>query len=79
MADCEETLNELEPFLDGEMSPEHLDHVRQHLEGCMDCYQAFDFYVELKAVIRERCREQELPPGLADRVRACFGDDTVET
>ena len=77
MADCEETLRELEAFLDGELPVEELGHVRGHIEDCLDCLQAYDFYAELKMVIKEKCREQEVPPGLVERVRACFGEQAA--
>jgi anti-sigma factor (TIGR02949 family) len=77
MADCEETLRELEAFLDGELPLEELGDVRGHIEGCLDCLQAYDFYAELKVVIKQKCREQEVPPGLLERVRSCFGDQAA--
>ena len=54
MADCEETLRELQTFLDGELPREELEHVRHHIDGCMDCLQVYDFYAELRTVIRAR-------------------------
>ena len=78
MADCEETLRELEAFLDGELTADDLSLVRSHIDGCMDCLQAYDFYAELRVVIKQKCREQEVPPGLLDRVKSCFGDDAAE-
>ena len=72
MPDCNETLRELEPFLDDELSEDNRRLVHSHLEGCPDCHQAFDFHAELKAVISEKCRGDELPLGLADRIRACL-------
>jgi anti-sigma factor (TIGR02949 family) len=78
MADCEETLRELEAFLDGELDVDDLSLVRSHIDGCMDCLQAYDFYAELRVVIKQKCREQEVPPGLLDRVKSCFGDDAAE-
>ena len=74
MADCEETLRELELYLDGELSTHDLAHIRSHLEGCMDCLQVFDFHAELRQVIATKCREQQVPPGLLERVKACFGE-----
>ena len=56
------------------MSAAELEHVRHHLEDCLGCYQVFDFHAELRAVIRSKCREQQLPPGLLARVQSCFGD-----
>jgi mycothiol system anti-sigma-R factor len=74
MDDCNETLRELESFLDGELDQEALATIRTHLEGCLDCYQAFDFHAELKAVIAAKCRE-EMPPGLLARIERCFQTD----
>ena len=72
MTDCNETLRELETFLDDELTPETRDHIHAHLEGCTDCLQAFDFQAELKTVIAAKCRSDELPPGLLARIQSCF-------
>jgi mycothiol system anti-sigma-R factor len=73
MADCEETLRELETYLDGETTVEVHERVHAHLAGCLDCLHAFDFHAELKMVIAEKCHSEQLPPGLLDRIEACFG------
>ncbi len=73
MADCEETLRDLYAFLDHEVAPSTREHIEHHLAGCLDCLQAYDFHAELRTVIKEKCRD-EVPPGLMDRVRACFGE-----
>lgn len=77
MADCNETLRELEAFLDDELTDETRVHIRAHLEGCLDCLQAFDFHAELRTVVARKCHSDELPTGLLDRIVACFGDDVV--
>ena len=73
--DCTETLRELELFLDGELSDTQLKSVRAHLEGCQDCFEAFDFHAELKAVIARKCRTDPVPPGLLARIEECFQPD----
>ena len=78
MADCNETLRELETFLDGELSEDAQASIHDHLGSCMDCLQAFDFHAELRTVIRQKCSNDELPPGLLDRIAACFGDDVAD-
>jgi mycothiol system anti-sigma-R factor len=75
MADCSETLRELEAFLDDELSAESHVAIRAHLSGCPDCLQAFDFHAELKMVVAQKCRNDEMPPGLMDKIARCFGDD----
>jgi mycothiol system anti-sigma-R factor len=73
MADCNETLRELYTYLDGELSPSEHRSIQHHLDGCMDCLQAFDFHAELRTVISERCRHDDVPDGLLDKIRSCFG------
>ena len=73
--DCNETLRELEVFLDGEMTSEELTIIRAHLEGCPNCLEAFDFHAELKAVIAVKCRGDEMPAGLLSRIERCLQED----
>lgn len=75
MADCEETLRELEIFLDGELEGSARDAIQAHLGGCMDCLQAFDFHAELRTVISAKCQNDEIPPGLMSKIELCFGED----
>jgi mycothiol system anti-sigma-R factor len=74
MADCEDTLRELEAFLDTELSPEAHHAVQQHLDDCLHCLHTFDFHAELRQVIATKCANDEMPSGLLDRIQACFGD-----
>ena len=75
MADCKQTLQELDTFLDGELSPTTREQIHNHLEGCVDCLQAFDFQAELKQVIRRKCSTDEMPPGLLAKIEMCFNED----
>ena len=75
MSDCNETLRELHAFLDGELSEEARSHIHVHLDGCVDCLQAFDFHAELKMAIRRKCTSDEMPPGLMQRIEMCFNAD----
>lgn len=75
MADCNETLHELHTFLDGELSPDARQAIEHHLNGCMDCLQAFDFHAELKMVIRQKCADDVLPPTLLAKLERCFDVD----
>jgi mycothiol system anti-sigma-R factor len=75
MADCEQTLREMETFLDGELTEGASTSLRAHIEGCTDCLQAFDFHAELKAVIAAKCRQDEMPAGLLSRIEECLQAD----
>jgi mycothiol system anti-sigma-R factor len=74
MSDCYDTLREMYLYLDGEMTPALRSAVEVHLGRCTDCQGAFEFHVELREMIARKCRE-DLPPGLTERVRRCFGDE----
>jgi mycothiol system anti-sigma-R factor len=75
MGDCNETLRELEVFLDGELSSAELADIRSHLGDCPNCLEAFDFHAELKAVIAAKCKTDVLPAGLLARIEQCFQTD----
>ncbi len=75
MTDCNETLHELNAFLDGELTPDLHGQITDHLTGCTDCHQAFDFHAELKAVIRVKCLNDEMPAGLLAKIEHCFNTD----
>jgi mycothiol system anti-sigma-R factor len=84
MAECDETLRELETYLDHELSPEALHSIQAHIDGCLDCLHIFDFHAELKMVIARKCHEDALPPDLLARIEECFGlvdleDETEST
>jgi mycothiol system anti-sigma-R factor len=73
--DCNQTLRELDVFLDGELSDEQHDAITHHLNGCMDCLGAFDFHAELKSVVSQKCQNDEMPPDLLAKIELCFGTD----
>jgi anti-sigma factor (TIGR02949 family) len=75
MADCNDTIRELDAFLDGELPDDVRSHIHQHLDSCMDCLQAFDFHAELRQAIRRKCSNDEMPPGLLGRIEMCFDQD----
>ena len=74
MADCEQTLHELERFLDGELDEDVRRAITEHAGGCGACLEKLDFHAELKQVVRAKAQQDELPPDLLDRLSACLGD-----
>jgi mycothiol system anti-sigma-R factor len=72
MPDCNETLREMQAFLDGELPPALKAEVDAHLGGCYDCLGAFEFHFLLRRTVATVCRE-EMPAELWNKVVACFG------
>ena len=70
-ADCEETIERLYHYLDGELTDERRSVIKQHLDECSPCLGAYDFEAELRRVIAQRCRDH-VPESLRARVRAAL-------
>ena len=73
-ADCIEVLREVYVYLDGELNDERRTAIRQHLDDCPPCGEAFEFEHELRALIAHRCREQ-VPESLRRRIAVAIGLD----
>ena len=64
---CQEALEELYTFLDGEMTVEKREHIRVHLDDCNPCLEHYDFEAELRIVISKKCKEA-VPQTLKDKI-----------
>jgi mycothiol system anti-sigma-R factor len=67
-SDCQEALQELYVFLDGELTVDKREHIRVHLEDCNPCLEHYDFEAELRMVISTKCKES-VPESLKDKIR----------
>lgn len=75
-SDCRSSLAELYGFLDGELDAERRALIREHLDRCHGCVEAYGFETELRAVVSSCCKQTQLPPGLKERVaRALRGEE----
>ncbi|MDQ2729091.1 MAG: mycothiol system anti-sigma-R factor [Actinomycetota bacterium] len=70
---CEEALDTLYWYLDGELTEDRRQQIQIHLKECSPCLGAFDFEAELKAVVAKRCRDQ-VPEHLRLRVAAVLAE-----
>jgi mycothiol system anti-sigma-R factor len=70
---CQEALETLYNFLDGELTAERRVAIQHHLDQCAPCLQAFDFEAELKLVIARCCRDQ-VPEGLRHKIEAVLAE-----
>jgi mycothiol system anti-sigma-R factor len=65
--ECRDAAHSLYHYLDGELTFERRTIIRQHLDDCPPCGDAFDFEAELRIVISQKCRDQ-VPDHLRLRV-----------
>ena len=74
MISCEEALERVYEYLDGELSPDWTERVRVHVEVCRKCYPNFNF----ERVFLDYIRDLGLPPErgahLEERMREVLRD-----
>lgn len=69
--DCDRTLHELYPYLDGELTDEIRLRIQVHLDECPPCKGGYEFEVELRRVIAARCIDR-VPDDLRSRIAAAL-------
>jgi mycothiol system anti-sigma-R factor len=67
-SNCEETLREIQRFLDGELDADLQVEIETHLSGCNPCMQRTEFRRHLKIMISSKCGGDEVPAALQDRI-----------
>jgi len=73
---CDETIERLYYYLDGELTEERRVEIALHLDMCGPCVGAFGFEAELRKVIANRCKDH-VPDALLDRVAHALQDERV--
>jgi len=71
---CSEAVHVLYHFLDGELTPERKLLIEYHLDACHPCLEAFEFEVELRELIKQRCQEQ-VPDELRLRIKELLASE----
>lgn len=78
---CEEYAALLDLFVDGELPPEELERVREHLAGCPGCQAYVDDAMTIRAGFPE-VEETAVPEGFAEsvmeRIRASGGESRAK-
>ncbi len=69
---CKDCQQALHPYVDRELSDEDVAVVRLHLDSCRGCLHLYEFEASLRRLVRTRCREQQAPAGLRERVMQCL-------
>ena len=67
---CEDTLAEIQRFLDGELDHSIEVSIEQHLTGCSPCMQRTEFRRHLKIMISSKCGGDAVPDALQAKVMA---------
>lgn len=68
-SECRETLARLYTFLDGELTQDRKEKIRQHLDECSPCLEAFEFESELRTMVASKSRDT-VPEALRAKIAA---------
>lgn len=66
---CEEVLQKVYLFLDGECDDVCRSHIAAHLEECGPCLVQFGIETEIKVLVHRKCGGDPAPDGLRERLR----------
>ncbi len=71
---CDETIERLYTYLDGELTEQRRIEITRHLDLCGPCVGAYGFEAELRKVIASRCKDH-VPDDLITRVAAALDQE----
>ena len=67
---CDGVLEDIDSFLDHELTDERSAAIREHLATCVTCQSEYDVEQEVKSLVARCCGGQHAPPQVHARVRA---------
>ena len=70
---CEEALERLEAYLDGELPDADVQEIASHLTACYPCTDRATFEEQLRSIVRRDCVD-DAPASLVDRIRVHLSD-----
>jgi mycothiol system anti-sigma-R factor len=71
---CDETIERLYVYLDGELTEQRRVEIARHLDLCGPCVGAYGFEAELRRVIANRCKDH-VPDSLIERVAEALDNE----
>jgi mycothiol system anti-sigma-R factor len=74
---CDEVLQRVYEYLDGEMADLDCAKIKVHLEECAGCLDEYDRDELVKAVVRRGCGCEPAPDALRTRIMASITTVTV--
>lgn len=75
---CEEILDHVYDYLDGEMDAEDEVRFRQHLDECGPCLREYGLEAAVKFLVRRCCGSDPVPADLRDKVLVKIAQVRVE-
>lgn len=74
-SNCQEIMEQLNAYIDGELEPNLCAYLESHLESCTDCQVVFNTLKKTIELCQKDGQETTLPPGARQRLLASLGLD----
>jgi mycothiol system anti-sigma-R factor len=74
---CDEVLDQIELYIDGELDPMVGTHLAEHLGSCSPCLRRAEFQAKLKEILRRKCVTTDIPDRLVIRIQAIIRSETI--
>ena len=77
---CQEIMEQLNAYIDGELDPNLCTRLESHLETCTDCQVVFNTLKKTIELCQKDGQETTLPPDARQRLLASLGldDDALQ-
>lgn len=59
----------LQLILDGEATEDQRQYFKNHMDKCKPCFKSYNLDHAIKELLRERCYNDAVPPGLVESIR----------
>lgn len=67
--DCQQVVERMGDYLDRELSAEEVALVKEHLEACWECKNAFRWEDSVLRLVKSKCESTtDMPEGLEDEI-----------
>lgn len=76
---CEDVLDQVYTYLDGELDGDDCERIRHHLDHCGDCLREYGLEEAVKKLVGDRCGCEPAPSGLRDKIMIRIREVRVET
>jgi mycothiol system anti-sigma-R factor len=73
---CDETIERLYYYLDGELTEQRRIEIVRHLDLCGPCVGAYGFESDLRKLVANRCQDR-VPDALRDRVARALLEESA--
>lgn len=67
----------LQAMIDGDATPQQQEDFKEHMYGCMPCYQKYNLEMMIKELIKSKCCGKDAPADLIQKIKSKIEQNTA--